>query len=85
MLSVGCRVDHSNVCRAYGAGVITEIIASHIRPPSKARVHFDGELCPRLVWLGDLEPIVTPAPMAGSPAGLRIVYPLDRAGEAVVA
>lgn len=73
-LSAGVRVSHANACRSYGAGVITEIVASHVRPPSKARVHFDGEPCPRLVWLDDL----TPAPVA------RVCYPPERAGEPVL-
>lgn len=82
-LSPGCRVTHGNVCRSYGAGIITEIITSPVRPPSKARVHFDGERAPRLVWLDDLSP--ERPPMPGSPATLRIVYPLERAGELVPA
>lgn len=77
-LSPGCRVTHANVTRSYGAGFVTEVVSSPVRPPSKARVHFDGELCPRLVWLDDL----TAAPRASDPApGPRIVWPVERAGE----
>lgn len=82
-LSPGVRVEHANPVHRYGAGIITEIVTSPVRPPSKARVHFDGERAPRLVWLDDLTPEI--APMPGSPATLRIVYPAERAGELVVA
>lgn len=81
-LSAGVRVEHANACRSYGAGIITEIITSPVRPPSKARVHFDGERAPRLVWLDDL----TPAPRASDPVpAARLVWPVERAGELVVA
>lgn len=80
---IGSRVSHHNACRSYGAGEIVEIIAAHIRPPSKARVLFDGERCPRLVWLEDLTLIVTPRPLPGSPTTLRLVYPPERFGEPV--
>lgn len=80
-ITAGVRVTHANACRSYGAGEIVEIIASHIRPPSKARVLFDGERCARLVWLGDLTPIASPETMTGSPQAMRLVWPLDRTDE----
>lgn len=78
-LSPGVRVEHANPVHRYGAGELLEIVPSSIRPPSKARVHFDGERCPRLVWLDDLTAALIPMP--GSPATLRIIYPVERAGE----
>lgn len=77
-LSPGVRVEHANPVHRYGAGIITEIVTSPVRPPSKARVHFDGERAPRLVWLDDL----TATPRASDPApAARLVWPLERAGE----
>lgn len=74
-LSAGDRVTHANPVHRYGAGELLEVIPSRIRPPSKARVLFDGERAPRLVWLDDLAPAAEP----------RLVYPVERAGLRVVA
>ncbi len=77
------RVIHRNAGRSYGSGNIVAIVSSAVRPPSKAKVQFDGEPCPRVVWLDDLTLIVTPRPLPGSTATLRLVYPPERFGEPV--
>jgi len=79
-LSPGVRVTHANPERSYGAGVVQFVhpASPRCRRPSTGQVLFDGERCSRRVWLADLTSIVTPAP-------LRIVYPIERAGELVVA
>ena len=70
----GARVTHANTCRSYGGGQVVEIIRAYVRPASKARVHFDGEPCPRLVWLDDLSPAADVAPAVNF-SGLRLAEP----------
>jgi len=79
-LSPGVRVTHANPERSYGVGVVQFVHPGErcSRRPSTGQVLFDNERCSRRVWLADLTSIVTPAP-------LRIVYPIERAGELVVA
>lgn len=81
--TAGERVTHANTCKSYGAGEITRVVPSFLRPPSKAFVRFDGERADRLVWLDDLTRCVTPAPMPGSREVARICWPPERAGQPV--
>lgn len=82
----GARVSHANACLSYGAGVLVEIVPSHLscRPPTRAWVRFDSHPAARCVYIGDLTAVVTPAPMPGSAAPLRLCWPLERAGEPVM-
>lgn len=83
------RVTHANPCLSYGDGTILHIHPAHLasRGPTFAQVKFDrdGERCAagRRVYIADLSPIMTPAPLPCSPSTLRLVWPLDRAGEVI--
>ena len=86
-ITAGTRVSHLNrgTGQSYGNGEVTKIlqVLGGIRPPSKAKVRFDGEPADRLVWLDDLTRITTPAPMPSSQGAARLCWPLERAGQPV--
>lgn len=85
-ITAGSRVSHLNcgTGQSYGSGEVIAVVPSFLRPPSKAKVRFDGERADRLVWLDDLTVIVTPAPMPGSRETARLCWPPERAGEPVM-
>lgn len=75
------RVTHANPRRDYGPGVVVDVN----RSTRQAGVRFDGDADiasnppPRTVWLKDLQPETVDA----VPVAAKVVWPLDRAGEAV--
>jgi len=86
-ISAGARVSHLNrgTGQSYGNGEVTKVlqVLGGIRPPSKAKVRFDGEAADRLVWLDDLTLCTAPAAAPGSTARAKLCWPPERAGQPV--